>query len=48
MIIYLYGLPGVGKNYIGEIFKNKFNFNFIDADDYLPINMNYLMNQRMW
>ena len=39
MIIYLYGLPGVGKNYIGEIFKNKFNFNFIDADDYLPINM---------
>ena len=39
MIIYLYGLPGVGKNYIGEIFKNKFNFIFIDADDYLPINM---------
>ena len=39
MIIYLYGLPGVGKNYIGEIFKNKFNFNFIDADDYLPTHM---------
>ena len=46
MLIYLYGLPGVGKNYIGEIFKNKFNFHFQDADEYLPMNMkNKLKNE---
>lgn len=35
MIIYLYGLPGAGKNFIGEIYKNKLNYHFQDADEYL-------------
>lgn len=39
MFIYLYGLPGAGKNFIGEIYKNKFNFYFKDADEYLPEKM---------
>ena len=36
MIIYLYGLPGAGKNYIGNIISKNFNFYFKDADEYLP------------
>ena len=36
MLIYLYGLPAAGKNFVGEIFKNNFNFYFQDADEYLP------------
>jgi gluconate kinase len=39
MIIYLYGLPATGKNFIGEIIKEKYNFYFQDADLYLPQNM---------
>jgi len=39
MLIYLYGLPGAGKNFIGEVYKNKFNFHFQDADEYLPKKM---------
>ena len=39
MFLYLYGLPGAGKNFIGEIYKNKFNFYFKDADEYLPEKM---------
>ena len=39
MLIYLYGLPGAGKNFIGEVYKNKFNFYFKDADEYLPEKM---------
>ena len=44
MLIYLYGLPGTGKNFIGTIFQNNFNFVFQDADDYLPINMKNKLN----
>jgi gluconate kinase len=39
MILYLYGLPAVGKNFIGEIIKEKYNFHFEDADHWLPQNM---------
>ena len=39
MLIYLYGLPGAGKNFIGEVYKSKFNFHFQDADEYLPQKM---------
>ena len=39
MIIYLYGLPAVGKNFIGEILQNKFNFCFVDADKFLTPEM---------
>jgi gluconokinase len=36
MILYLYGLPGVGKNYIGKLIAKRFNIFFQDADEYLP------------
>jgi gluconokinase len=39
MILYLYGLPAVGKNFIGELIREKYNFYFQDADNYLPQNM---------
>jgi gluconokinase len=45
MIIYLYGLPGTGKNFIGEIYKSIFNFYFQDADEYLPIKMKNKLKQ---
>lgn len=36
MIVYLYGLPGSGKTYIGKLIAKEFNFYFKDADEYLP------------
>jgi len=45
MLIYLYGLPGVGKNFIGNIYKSKFNFYFQDADEYLPEKMKNKLKQ---
>lgn len=39
MILYLYGLPAVGKNFIGEILKKKYRFFFQDADQYLTDEM---------
>ena len=46
MIIYLYGLPAVGKNYIGKLISEKYNYYFKDGDDYLPTNMkNKLKNK---
>ena len=39
MILYLYGLPAVGKNFIGEIIRDKYDFFFKDADIYLPNDM---------
>ena len=39
MILYLYGMPGAGKNYIGEVLKKKYDFFFQDADQYLTKEM---------
>jgi len=32
MLIFLFGLPGSGKNYVGNIFQEEFDFYFHDAD----------------
>ncbi|MEK7623153.1 MAG: AAA family ATPase [Patescibacteria group bacterium] len=32
MLVFLFGYPGVGKNYVGEILRNDFNFFFYDGD----------------
>ncbi len=39
MLIMLFGLSGSGKNYVGEILKNKFNYFFWDADEALTEEM---------
>ena len=36
MIIILFGLPGAGKNFIAEIFRDNFGFHIYDADEALP------------
>ena len=36
MIIVLFGLPGLGKNFIAKIFKDYFGFHIFDADKVLP------------
>ena len=46
MLFYLYGLPGVGKNFVGNIFEKEFNFKFIDADNYLTENMKEKLRER--
>ena len=45
MIIYLYGLPGVGKNYIGEIINKYYNYYFKDGDDYLTPIMKFKLKK---
>lgn len=35
----LFGLPGVGKTFVGNIFKKHFNFYFYDGDNELPDEM---------
>jgi len=43
MVIILFGSPGVGKNYVGEILKNDFDFFFYDGDELLTLEMkNYI------
>ncbi|MCZ2115333.1 MAG: hypothetical protein LC131_16115 [Anaerolineae bacterium] len=32
MLIYLFGLPAAGKNYVGEILADEFNYTFYDGD----------------
>ena len=46
MIIYLYGLPAVGKNFIGELLKERYGFYFQDADKYLPKEMKLIENTK--
>ena len=36
MIIILFGLPGSGKNFVAEIFRDDFGFHLYDADKSLP------------
>ena len=34
-IIYLFGLPGAGKNYVGELLRDAWGLEFADADEWL-------------
>ena len=40
MLIVLFGLPGAGKNYIGELIKKNYGYYFFDADTLLTPGMN--------
>lgn len=39
VLLILFGLPGVGKNYVGRILAEDYGFYFRDADDDLPDDM---------
>jgi gluconokinase len=39
MIVFLFGLLGAGKNFVGKIFAEEFGFTFYDADQDLPAAM---------
>ncbi len=39
MIIVLFGLPGAGKTFVGNLFAKKFEYFFHDCDKDLPIEM---------
>ena len=39
MLIFLFGLPAAGKNYVGRILADDYCFHFHDADDDLPPDM---------
>ena len=34
-MIYLFGLPGAGKNYVGELLRDVWGLEFADADEWL-------------
>jgi gluconokinase len=46
MLIILFGLSGSGKNYVGEILAEKFNYFFWDADTVLPQDMRDYIKQK--
>lgn len=46
MLLFLFGLPGAGKNYVGHILKNNFNFYFYDADEDLTEDMRQAIHNK--
>jgi shikimate kinase len=49
MIIFLFGYPGVGKNYVGETLASYLGFYFWDADLALTSNMQaYIANKQVF
>jgi gluconate kinase len=38
-LLYLFGLPGSGKNFVGELLQSDFGFNFHDGDEWLPLEL---------
>lgn len=43
MFLIIFGLPGVGKSYLGNVLQKTFGFFHYDGDDALPINMKRLL-----
>ncbi|MBU1033180.1 MAG: shikimate kinase [Candidatus Omnitrophota bacterium] len=43
MLFFLFGHPGCGKNYVGEIFRDFFGFYFYDGDEQLTAGMKEIM-----
>lgn len=39
LFVILFGLPGAGKTFVGEVFRDKFDFFFHDGDEDLPDDM---------
>lgn len=37
LLIYLFGLPASGKSHAGQLLSKYFGFQFIDGDDYMPV-----------
>ena len=38
-LVYLFGLPGAGKNFVGQLLEERFGYRFLDADRWLPEGM---------
>lgn len=43
MLLIIFGLPGAGKSYLGNILQKTFGFFHYDGDDALPINMKKML-----
>ena len=39
LLVYLFGLPGSGKSHVGRMLAKYFNFQFIEGDDCLPVDL---------
>ncbi len=39
MVIFLFGLAGVGKSYVGDVISKHLKYKYIDADNWLPSDM---------
>ncbi len=46
MIYILFGLPGAGKTYVGNVLKKYFNFYVYEGDKELPIDMKRVLKSR--
>lgn len=46
MLIIIFGLAGTGKNYVGNILKEKFHYQYHDADLWLTSEMNQAILQK--
>lgn len=46
MLFILFGLAGSGKNYVGNILKNHFNFYFFDGDQLLTEEMQQYLREK--
>lgn len=46
MLLIIFGLPGVGKTYIGNVLKNEFGFYFFDGDDDLTDEMKKALKEK--
>ena len=45
MLVFLFGRPGSGKNFVGEILRDHFNFFFYDGDELLTSEMKELIKK---
>jgi gluconate kinase len=46
MLIYLFGLPAAGKNYVGEVLAEEFGFTFYDGDHDLTPEMRQAVREQ--
>ena len=45
MLLILFGLPEAGKNFVGDILKEEFDFFYYDIDDDIPEELKEVVRQ---